>query len=197
VIGAIKNSGTVDTEKQAGGGEGMRAARQLSVRELLDVWYRRAREAQFAHYRAAKRFSGLNDALGILAALMTAGLGLQLVQVLNVGAWLNLRPETLELALGVSGLIAAALTTIQTIMRYSELAERHVRAAALYSSIRREIEAARTLSLDKIESDRTVLDSIRERLDEAAAETPDVPPVVFRRTVEELERQSGPGPHLI
>jgi hypothetical protein len=175
----------------------MRPSRQLSVRELLDVWYRRAREAQFAHYRASKRFSRWNDALGILAALMTAGLGLQLVQVLNVGAWLNMRPETLDLALGVSGLIAAALTAIQTIMRYSEAAERHIRAAALYSSIRREIEVARTLSPDKLDGDRTVLDSIRERLDEAAAETPDVPPGVFRSTVEELERKSGPGPHLI
>lgn len=179
------------------GGDKGHTVQQLDVRALLDVWYRRAREAQFAHYRAAKRFSQLNDGLGILAALMTAGLGLQLVQVLNVGSWLNLRGDALDLALGVSGLIAAALTTIQTIMRYSETAERHIRAAALYSSIRREIEVAKTLAPDTIESDRNVIESIRRRLDEAAAETPDVPAAVFRRTVEELERKSGPGPHLI
>lgn len=167
------------------------------MRELLDAWYRRAREAQFAHYRAAKRFSRLNNVLGISAALMAAGLGLQLVQVLNVGSWLNLSAQTLDLVLGVSGLIAAALTTIQTVMRYSELAERHIQAAALYSSIRREIEVARTLSPDTIESDRSVLVSLRTRLDEAAAETPDVPSGVFRKTVEELESQTGPGQHLI
>lgn len=192
----IKHSGTVDTETQVPGSD-RRTTPSLSVRELLDVWYRRAREAQFAHYRAAKRFSLLNNVLGILSALMAAGLGLQLVQVLNIGSWLNLRTQTLNLALGVSGLIAAALTTIQTIMRYAELSERHIRAAGLYSSIRREIEAARSLSSDTIESDRTVLGSIRQRLDEAAAETPDVPNAVFRRTVEDLERQSGPGPHII
>ena len=152
----IKHSGTVDTETQVPGSD-RRTTPSLSVRELLDVWYRRAREAQFAHYRAAKRFSLLNNVLGILSALMAAGLGLQLVQVLNIGSWLNLRTQTLDLALGVSGLIAAALTTIQTIMRYAELSERHIRAAALYSSIRREIEAARSLSSDTIESDRTVL----------------------------------------
>ena len=110
----IKHSGTVDTETQVPGSD-RRTTPSLSVRELLDVWYRRAREAQFAHYRAAKRFSLLNNVLGILSALMAAGLGLQLVQVLNIGSWLNLRTQTLDLALGVSGLIAAALTTIQTL----------------------------------------------------------------------------------
>jgi hypothetical protein len=197
VSGRSGGAGTVDAGTRAGGANGTRPSRQLSVRELLDVWYRRAREAQFAHYRAAKRFSRYNYTLGILAALMAAGLGLQLVKVLNVGAWLNLRPETLNVVMGASGLIAAALTTIQTIMRYSELAERHIRAAALYSSIRREIEVARTLSEDKLEGDRPVVESIRKRLDEAAAETPDVPGAVFRQTVEELERESGPGAHLI
>jgi hypothetical protein len=172
----------------------MTNAPQLNARELIDVWFRRLREAQFAHYRATRRYSFFNNALGVAAAVVAAGLGLQLVQIINFAAWFNISTSHFEPILGVSGLFAASLTTFHTFMRYPERAERHLRVAARYSSIRRQIEQAKTLPSDISVTDS--LESIRHRLDEAAGDAPDVPAAILRCVQRQLEREGGPGPHL-
>jgi hypothetical protein len=89
----------------------------------------------------------------------------------SVFATLQQKPEFWwQLSVGLMSIAAAALSALQSFLGYSDKAEKHRSAGAKYNAIGRELELL--LAQD---SDWAPLDSIRQRIDTLAQESPHIP----------------------
>ena len=154
-----------------------------STEELLQDWYRRAREAQFAHYEAAKPLSRANYNLGIPVALLSAFVGTSIFATLQK----DQADIRLRIAVGIISVLAAVLSSLQTFLRLSERADRHRAAAVRYGALRRELETA--IAKGGPYEDELVA-GVREKLDSISSDSPEIPARVWTK-VEKLlkERQ--------
>ncbi|MEO1390603.1 MAG: SLATT domain-containing protein [Cyanobacteria bacterium J06634_6] len=139
---------------------------KISVEELLESWYRRLRNSQFAHYESAKSFARIHYWLGIPSVLLSTLIGTSIFATLGESVETNLR-----LAAGLVSVLAAGLTSLQTFLKLSEKSEKHRSAAARYGSLRREIEEL--LSLQSLNESSAA--SLREAIDRLAEESPSIP----------------------
>lgn len=108
--------------------------------------------------------------LGIPSSLFSAAAGTTLFatlqnQVLSVA---------LQISAGLVALAAGALSALQTFWGLSERADKHLAAGATYGSIRREIEQLQVLRPAESEKLRSIMDSIRLRLDNTSSGAPTV-----------------------
>ena len=154
-----------------------------STEELLQDWYRRAREAQFALYEAAKPLSRANYNLGIPVALLSAFVGTSIFATLQK----DQADTRLRILIGIISVLAAVLASLQTFLRLSERAEKHRAAAVRYGALRRELEAA--IAKGGPYEDKLVA-GVREKLDSISSDSPEIPARVWTK-VEKLlkERQ--------
>lgn len=157
---------------------------------IIAVWYRRARESQFAHYKAADRCTRLSRRLGVPSVLLCAAAGTTLFATLeNDGS-----APSLRLVVGLVTLLAGALTGLQTFLGLPELANKHRSAAASYGAIRREIEQWQSLPPTTRSAVKSAMESIRNRLDDVALSVPDVPERAWKdaqRDISHTDRPSG------
>lgn len=139
---------------------------------VLMVWYRRARESQFAHYRSASRYAFLARLLGIPSVVLSA--------VAGTALFATLQKETtsfdLRLALGLISVLAGVLAALQTFLGLGARADRHRAAGSAYGAVRREIEQYHAVPPPRTaEAVKAVMNRLRERLDAIAEKAPDVP----------------------
>ena len=109
-----------------------------STEELLQDWYRRARENQFAHYEAIKPLSSGNYKLGIPVAILSGLVGTSIFATLET----DQADISLRIVFGIISILAAVLASLQTFLRLSERAEKHRAVAVRYGALRRELETA-------------------------------------------------------
>lgn len=138
---------------------------------VLAVWYRRARESQFAHYRSASRYTMLARLLGIPSVVLSA--------VAGTALFASLQKETtsldFRLALGLISVLAGVLAALQTFLGFAGRADRHRAAGSAYGAARREIEQYHAVPPRTAEAVAGVMNRLRERLDAIAEKAPDVP----------------------
>ncbi len=138
---------------------------------VLSIWYRRARESQFAHYQAASRYARMARLLGVPSVALSAAAGTALFATLQKES----TSVGLRLAIGLVSVLAGVLAALQTFLGYGERADRHRAAASAYGAVRREIEQYHAVSPGNAEDMEAAMQAVRARLDQIAERAPDVP----------------------
>jgi hypothetical protein len=141
--------------------------------ELLLAWLRRAREAQFSHYGAAKRLGKYGRLFGVPVIFITA--------IVGASAFASILAQTVplyaKLIAGLCSIAATVLSSLQTFFKFSERSEKHRLFGAKFGAVRRELELLRIQPQIK----SAELTAIRVKLDKLAEEAPDVDAAVFSR----------------
>jgi len=140
------------------------------IRDLLKDWSHRADESSKNHFARARKLSSLNMALGIPVVVLTTVVGTSVFATLQQS--LN---TTIRIIGGVAVVIAAVLAALETWLRLGEYVERNRAAAEMWSAIRREITEMLALPAPVARGgQRGYLDDLRKRMDEIAAESPEM-----------------------
>ena len=156
--------------------------------QVLGVWYRRARESQFAHYQAASRISLYSKLLGVPSVLLSAAVGTAaFVSLQN-----NLPSEALKIAIGLVSFFAAVLSALQTYLGLHEAAEKHLTTAIAYGAIRREIEQIQATGFSDTERIKDALAQVRHHLDETAKLAPNIRKSDWTRAQEDIKHTDRP-----
>jgi len=143
----------------------------MSARQIAKKWYHRAATVAHGHYRAAMRFSKLNFVFGFPSVVLATIVGT------SVFATLQAKPDFWwQVTVGMMSIGAAILAALQSFLGYNDKAEKHRTAGAKYNAIGRELE----LWLSLPEEDVAKLDSIRQRIDALAQESPHIPASVHK-----------------
>ena len=112
-----------------------------------------------------------NVFLGVPVVVLTAIVGTSIfASVSGGGAAVGVR-----IAAGTISLIAGALASIQTFLRFGARSEQHRVAAERWAAVRREIEKTRALTAEEVGDPKQLLDHIQARMDEVAQKSPAMP----------------------
>jgi hypothetical protein len=149
---------------------------------LLNTWYRRLRESQFAHYETAKRRAREHTWVGVGVMVLSVGSGATALAYLAAPVG-----PPLYFALSASSGLATVLAAIQTFLRIDQRAEIHRRSGARYGALRRQIEQALALETDQLRRQPQIVEAIRQGIDEASESAPNVPPRIYQRVVLQLK----------
>jgi hypothetical protein len=146
---------------------------------------------QQGHYRAALWFGRLNRMIGVPTIVLTAIVGTSAFSSLTEARQVS--PEW-QLVAGILSLLAAALASLLTFFRFPERAVDHRRASAAFGNIRREIEQllTRDFDADQGEEINERLTEIRKAIDDADANSAEVPNSIWRRTYKGLKNSKPP-----
>ena len=108
---------------------------EANPHKRLDEWHTGLRICHKSHMRCATFYERWNLGLGIPVVALTAIAGTAIFATLETSpqAWA-------KIFIGLLTVLAAILSSLQTFLRFSELAERHKVAAVKYGALRREIE---------------------------------------------------------
>ena len=150
-------------------------------RELLDDWYRRARESQFAHYEAVKPLVRANYLLGIPVVILSTFVGTSVFATLQEEVEISTR-----IIVGSVSVLAAVLASLQTFLRLSERAEKYRAAAVRYGSLRRQIEVVISSGTSDVPDP---IKAIQEGLDSISSDAPEIPDKIWKRTESLLENR--------
>lgn len=161
------------------------------VTKLLEDWLRRARESQHAHYEAAKYFGRLNYILGVPVIVLSTLIGTTVFSTLEQTVI-----PAVKIILGLISVTAGILASLQTFLGFAQRAERHRSAGSHYGSIRREIEQYLAVSNKPNLESAQVLSALREKIDAASSDMPEVPQKIWARlrinsNFEQLNTEAG------
>lgn len=143
----------------------------MPTRPIATEWYHRAATVAHGHYRAALRFSKLNYWFGFPSVALATIVGT------SVFATLQSKPEIWwQITVGMMSIAAAILSALQSFLGYSDKAEKHRAAGAKYNAVGRELELWLAVDQESIEK----LETIRQRIDALAQESPHIPASVHK-----------------
>ena len=143
----------------------------MSSRPVALRWYERASTVAYRHYQAAQRFSRLNFFFGLPTVILATVVGT------SVFATLQAKPEFWwQVTIGLMSIAAAILSALQSFLGYSDKAEKHRAAGSKYNAVGRELE----LWLAQPAEDLVRLESMRQRIDALAQESPHIPASTYR-----------------
>jgi hypothetical protein len=134
--------------------------------ELLVRWLKRLRESQFAHNEAAKKFDRCRYFIGIPASILSTIVGTSVFA--SLGKTVD---PYMQIVVGLISVLAAVLSALQTLLRYSERAEMHRSSAVRYGCIRRRVEEVLATKNNDHELN-TDIDPIRKEIDDLAKDSP-------------------------
>jgi hypothetical protein len=150
---------------------------------LLPSWLWRLRESQFSHYDAAKALDRCNYWLGVPVILLSTFVGTSVFAALGKSV-----DPPLQIFVGLVSVVAAMLSGVQTVLRFSERAEKHRSVAVRYGALRREIEEIlatggqipKEPTGGQIPKER--LTDLREKIDKLGDESPHIPSRIWSHT---------------
>lgn len=138
----------------------------MSSRPVALRWYERASTVAYRHYQTAQRYSRLNFIFGLPTVVFATVVGT------SVFATLQAKPEFWwQVTVGVMSIAAAILSALQSFLGFNDKAEKHRTAGSRYNMVGRELE----LWLAQPQEDLEGLESIRQRVDALAQESPHIP----------------------
>lgn len=153
---------------------------EISTEDLLRDWYKRIRFVQFCHYEAAKVYDRMNYRLGVPVIILSTLAGSSMFS--NIG---NISIDTsMQIAIGLSSLVAASLASLQTFFRFSEKAEKHRISASKYGALRREVEE---IMATQGHIDQKVVTHLRQKIDLLAEDALHLPNHIWARRQDVLK----------
>lgn len=156
-------------------------------RAFLDVWegwHRDLCVLELAHRKAAARSQSRHKMIGIpvilLSVIVGSGVFATLQQDTEIAVWL-------KAAVVAISFLAAALSSIQTFLKYGEKATRHKSAAVGFGELKKDLERVGMVGghpdLDGF------LEGVKTRWSEIADEAPDLPDPLRARARREVEQE--------
>jgi hypothetical protein len=149
---------------------------------LVQEWFRRARQNQRIHYQCADYYARRSMLLGVPAVVISTTVGSAVFASIEHEA-----SGLIKIALGLLSIVAAVLAGLQTLLSYSERAERHRVTSAKYSSVRRQLELLAAVTDLTTSAAAAKLASVQQALDACADGAPQVPQHVANRVKKELD----------
>ena len=141
---------------------------------LLARWQRNCQRSSIGNYDAANIYTRRNYFLGIPAALLSAIVGT------SVFAALGKQVDTkIQITVGGISVLAAVLGSLQTFLKWGELASKHRAAAAEYNALKRFIDQILARQSNEDPIDETEMDKIRIQMDTLARDTPELPAKIW------------------
>jgi hypothetical protein len=127
--------------------------------------------------RTVKQLYQYNMWLGIPAALLSAIIGTSIFATLkqDVVMWV-------KITAGVTSLTAAALASLQTVLKFSEHASQHHDVAASYGAINRSIEVAQAFPPNSKEQAQALMLDLQKRMDDLPKQAPAIPDRLWKNT---------------
>jgi hypothetical protein len=163
-----------------------------AVEHLLESWHRRVAAAEAGHRMMADRLWRRHLALGIPVVVLTTVVGTSVFASIEGS---NAKDWVLAIVGGVS-LIAAVLSSLQTFLRYATRAEGHRVASIRYETLRRDLAKVLALSRGVRGDAERVLDSVRQRMDRYAKESPAIGERQWHKLTAEFQlSRVPPDPH--
>jgi hypothetical protein len=147
-----------------------RAAWEDDVENLYESWHRRSAAAEAGHRTMAERMRRRYVMLGIPIVVLTTVVGTSVFASLQHQAV----STPLRIVVGSLSILAAVMSSLQAFLRYGTRAEGHRIATIRYETLRRDM--SETLAVPRAFRPDPVheLDSVRQRLDRYAKESPNV-----------------------
>lgn len=103
---------------------------------LLRHWRFRVHRVQTGHYEAGRRYDRLHLLLGVPAIAVSALVGTAVFSSLAT----EKSGVVVTILVGLLSVTSAVLTSLQTFLKYSEVAERHKLAGARFADLKHRIE---------------------------------------------------------
>ncbi len=148
---------------------GPRAVWDDGVEDLLRAWHRRVAAAERGHRIMSDRMRRRQLGLGIPVVVLTTAVGTSVFASFG-----EADAGPLLVVAGSVSLLAAVLSSLQTFLRYSTRWEGHRIAAIRYETLRRDIAEALAIPRQARGDPVKQLDSVRQRMDRYAKESPAV-----------------------
>ena len=150
--------------------------------QVLDDWYVRASAAQYGHQAKSDLSRRRSLLIGIPLVILST-----LVGTTVFAAASNHAPTTTSKVLvGSVSILAAVLAGVQTLLSYSQLAEKHRIAAFRYANLRRDI------ALTIVRKDSGEVEKIRREMDKIGADAPLIGEPTWSRCLRRAEREPRP-----
>jgi hypothetical protein len=151
-------------------------------RALLEDWWRRCREAQWAHYASGTQLMRLHYLIGIPLVILAAFTGSAAFAAIS-----HASTSALRWTVGVVSVLVALLGGLQTFLRLTDRAAAHRLAGADYARVRRLIEERLTATTGTWTGG---LDSVRDTIDQLADRSPAIPASIWSRTEQRLRKRN-------
>ncbi len=139
------------------------------IERLYSSWLRRVAAAESGHHLLADQLRRRSVQIGIPVVVLTTIVGTSVFATLSRGTWTWVRVVT-----GVVSLVAAALSSLQTFLRFGIRSEGHRIAAVRYESLRRDMAAVLALPRSARTDPVRELNGVRLRMDRYAKESPTI-----------------------
>jgi len=150
-----------------------------SIEDLYDSWYRRVAAAEHGHRLMADRMRRRHLLLGIPVVIFTTLVGTSAFAAISKAQGDSIQhvgfdPDKVLFLVGTISVLAAILSSLQTFLRYATRAEGHRIAALRYETLRRDMATTLALPRDARGAPDRSLDSVRNRMDRYAKESPTI-----------------------
>ena len=149
----------------------------MNPNALLEEWHIGIRISVVAHYGAAKMYEGYHRRLGWPLVVVSAIAGTAVVASMNDSqeTWQKLMSVGLSMTVTV-------LASLQTFLRYSELAEKHKVTATELNNLRRQVEQTLAFVPAPGAVAKNDMDAIRAKWDELSKNAPPIPSKLYNQS---------------
>lgn len=145
--------------------------------DLLRHWRFRVHRVQTGHYEVGRRYDRLHLLLGIPAIIVSA--------IVGTAVFASLAAEkqyvVVTILVGLLSVVAAVLASLQTFLKYSELAERHKLAGARFADLKHKIELISVFQSQDVDVLKSQLADVEERWETVREESPNIPAKIWSR----------------
>lgn len=154
--------------------------------------FQAARHSQYAHNAEAQNLSAKNQVMGISAAILAAISGATALGHLSGVSGFESHRAMIETGQGLIALSAALISTLQTRLNYSKLAELHRHAAVEYGAARRNLKTMFHMPLRSRDDPREYFDGLQGELHALANKSPQISGSVWTATEQRLQGDPSP-----
>ena len=152
----------------------------MEPNELILRWRFRIHRMQLAHYETARVFDHHHLWLGLPVIILSTVVGTTVFATIQKSAQTDNVPW-LQILVGLLSVLAAVLASLQTFLRFSELAEKHRVAGARFAALKHEIELIIAMPPSSPDKLREVLTELDQRWSKLREDSPNVPRKIWRR----------------
>jgi len=158
-----------------------------SYSDLLNKWNKRLREGQFSHYQAERYYKKYHYFFGVPAMILGIISG---SAIYLYGVFLDV--NALGVIVGISSFLSSLLIAIQTFVKFSELAEKHLSAAVKYGVLRREVERikALTVSGDDASDIKSQVLYLKDQIDDIASGSLNISRRIWKKSIKIMNEEA-------
>ena len=144
--------------------------------EMLTRWRSNCRRSQIANYSSASHFTTQNYCLGVPTIILSTIVSTSIFVTLGKSV-----DPLIQTIVGLASVLTAVLVALQTFLKRAEIASGHRSTAAIYGSVKRQLDQ----EIAKLEAGEDVaqhtIDTVRERMDTLSKEGPVVPDDIWAK----------------